>query len=129
MRNLDRWAPAALAALRIMAALLFLAHGTMKFFDFPSSGKPAMSLPTLMVVAATIEIVGGALLALGLFTRIAAFICSGMAAAAYFMGHAGRSFFPILNGGESAVLFCFVFFYLIFAGAGALSLDRTMRRA
>ena len=129
MRYLNGWAPVALAALRIIAALLLLEHGLMKFFAFPAAqpGLPS-PMPPLMMLAGTIEIIGGALLTLGLFTRPAAFVCAGFAAAAYFMGHAGRSFYPALNNGEAAVFFCFVFFYLTFAGAGAFSLDSLMGR-
>ena len=124
MSYLDTWSPRALAAVRIITALLFIEHGLMKLVAFPAAvpGLPT-PLPTILVVAALIEIVGGALIAVGLLTRIAAFICSGEMAAAYFMFHAPKSFWPAVNQGDAAILFCFVFLYLAFAGAGAWSLD------
>ncbi|MGN6303989.1 MAG: DoxX family protein [Mesorhizobium sp.] len=123
------WAPRLLSVLRIMAALLFMAHGTMKLFGFPDSGRPGPELFSLMGFAGTLEVVGGALLAIGLFTRPVAFILSGMMAVAYFMAHAQQDFFPIKNGGESAILFCFVFLYLVAAGAGSWSVDAARRSA
>jgi putative oxidoreductase len=124
MSYLDTWSPRVLAALRIITALLFIEHGLMKLVAFPAAipGMPS-PLPTILVVAALIEIVGGALIAVGLLTRIAAFICSGEMAAAYFMFHAPKGFWPAINQGEPAILFCFIFLYLAFAGAGAWSLD------
>ncbi|WP_188356061.1 DoxX family protein [Rhizobium rhizogenes] len=124
--NLSRYRPYALAALRIIAALLFIEHGTQKLFGFPASQMQG-SLPTLMLVAALLELVGGILVLIGLFTRPVAFILSGQMAVAYFMAHAPSSPFPALNGGDAAILFCFVFFYLVFAGPGAFSADE--RRA
>ena len=125
--SLDKYTPIALALLRIFAALLFIEHGTQKFFDFPASGHPGAGggMPPLLIVAGCIEIVGGLLVLVGLFTRYAAFIMSGEMAVAFWTGHVprGHSIFPIQNGGEAAVLFCFVFLYLVFAGAGALALD------
>ncbi|MBR0644786.1 DoxX family protein [Plastoroseomonas hellenica] len=118
-------APYALAALRIMAALMFLAHGTQKFFSFPNAfpmgGPPATF--TLLWFAGAIELVGGVLIAIGLFTRPAAFLASGMAAFAYFYAHAPRAFYPIMNGGELAALYAFVFLYIAAAGPGRFSLD------
>jgi putative oxidoreductase len=120
--SLDRWAPHALALLRIVTALLFIAHGTGKLLGFPDIGfRP--ELLSLAGLAGVLEIVGGILLVLGLFTRPVAFILSGEMAVAYFMAHAPQGFHPILNGGESAVLFCFVFLYLVFSGPGAWSFD------
>jgi len=123
MSALKSFQPVVLSVLRIVAAYLFLLHGTAKFFSFPMSmgGAPE----GLMLVAGILEIVGGILLILGLFTRPAAFILSGQMAAAYFMAHAsqGSALFPLANGGESAVLFCFVFLYLAAAGGGSLALD------
>ena len=120
----NRIQPVLLSVLRIVTAYLFLLHGTSKFFAFPiemGSGSPE----GLMLLAGILEIVGGILLVLGLFTRPAAFVLSGQMAVAYFMAHAsGNTLFPIANGGESAVLFCFVFFYIAAAGGGAWSLDR-----
>jgi putative oxidoreductase len=124
MSRFEAWSPRVLAAVRIITALLFVEHGLMKLVAFPAAvpGMPS-PLPALLVAGALIEIVGGALIAVGLFTRIAAFICSGEMAAAYFMFHAAKSFWPAVNGGDAAILFCFVFLYLAFAGAGAFSLD------
>jgi putative oxidoreductase len=130
MSKLDAWTPQALAVLRIMAALLFMEHGLMKLFHFPAP-QPGVPdpLPTILLAAAIIEVVGGALIALGLFTRLAAIVCSGEMAAGYFMVHAPKTFWPALNGGDAAILFCFVFFYFIFAGGGARSLDGLMRKS
>lgn len=124
MSQLENWSPRVLAAVRIIVALLFIEHGLMKLFAFPAAipGLPS-PLPGIMLAAALIEIVGGAMIALGLFTRAAAFICSGEMAAAYFMFHAPQSFWPAVNQGDAAILFCFVFLYLAFAGAGAWSID------
>ena len=113
------------AALRIMTGLLFLSHGMTKLLHWPATdyfpaGQP---LPPLMLVAGILELVGGVLIVLGLFTRLTAFILAGMMAAAYFMAHMPSSFFPIQNGGEAAILYCFVFLFLAAAGAGAYSLD------
>lgn len=122
--TLEAWAPRVLAALRIVAALLFMEHGLMKFFGFPAPMPGGTgSLPLLFKIAATLETVGPPLLILGLFTRPVAFLLSGEMAVAYFMAHAPHSFFPILNGGEPPILYCFVFLYLAFAGPGAFSLD------
>jgi putative oxidoreductase len=129
MPNLDAWSPKVLSILRIVTALLFIEHGLMKLFHFPGaqSGVPD-PLPTILVVAAWLEVVGGGLIALGLFTRAAAFICSGEMAVAYFMAHAPQGPYPALNMGEPAVLYCFVFFYLVFAGPGPWSLDAVIRK-
>ena len=127
MPQLETWSPRVLAAVRIITALLFMEHGLMKLVAFPAAtpGLPT-PLPAILVAAALIEVVGGALLTVGLFTRIVAFICSGEMAAAYFMAHAPKSFWPAVNGGDAAILFCFVFLYIAFAGAGAFSLDAVM---
>lgn len=126
---LDAWAPRVLSLLRIITALLFMEHGLMKLFGFPGP-QPGVPdpLPMMLVAAAWIEVVGGGLIALGLFTRAAAFLCSGMMAVAYFTAHATQGFWPALNGGEAAVLFCFVFLYLVFAGGGTWSLDAIVRK-
>lgn len=124
--RLGALAPWFLALLRIVTALLFMSHGTMKLLGFPASDfQPALF--SLVGLAGVLEIVGGILLVLGLFTRPVAFILSGQMAVAYFMAHAGQSFFPLQNGGESAVLFCFVFLYLVFAGPGAAAVDNLRR--
>ena len=119
---LSRWQPQLLALLRIVAALLFLEHGLMKLFHFPAPQIPG-PLPTILVAAAVIELVAGTFILLGLFTRLAGFIASGEMAAAYFMGHFPKSFWPGINGGDAAILFCFIFLYLAAAGAGAWSID------
>lgn len=129
MPNLDVWAPRVLSLLRIVTALLFMEHGLMKLFQFPAPQPGAPDpLPMMLMAAALIEVVGGGLIALGLFTRIAAFVCSGQMAAAYFMAHAPQGFWPALNGGEAAILFCFIFLYLVFAGPGIWSLDTLVRK-
>lgn len=121
--RLSAWRPQALAALRIMAALLFIEHGTQKFFNFPPAEQPFGDLMNLMGVAGTLEVVGGILILVGLFTRPAAFVLCGFMAVAYFMAHAPQSFFPVSNHGDAAILFCFVFLYLTVAGPGAFALD------
>jgi putative oxidoreductase len=124
---LANWTPRLLSVLRIVAAFLFMAHGTMKWFGFPAPFPSPITLWSLPGIAGVMEIVGGALLLLGLFTRPVAFLLSGEMAFAYFIAHAPQGFWPILNRGESAVLYCFVFLYLAAAGGGAWSLDRLMR--
>ena len=123
------WAPRLLSVLRIMAGLLFLAHGTQKLLGFPPrmGGGGAPELISLIGLAGLLELVGGALMVLGLFTRPVAFLLSGQMAVAYFMAHAPKSPFPALNGGDAAILFCFVFLYLAAAGAGPWSLDAQRR--
>jgi putative oxidoreductase len=129
MTSLELWSPRVLSILRIIAALLFLQHGLMKIAHFPAPQPGAPDpLPTMLLAAAWIEVIGGGLMALGLFTRSAAFVCSGEMAVAYFIAHAPQGPYPALNMGEAAVLYCFVFFYLIFAGPGPWSLDSAMRR-
>lgn len=117
------WTPRGLSVLRIMSALLFMEHGTLKLLGFPASDKPAPELLTLGGIAGVFELFGGALLMLGLFTRPVAFVLSGVMAFAYFIAHAPRSFFPVLNGGDAAILYCFVFLYFVFAGGGSWSID------
>lgn len=125
--TLDRPAPYVLSILRIVVALLFLQHGLSKLFGFPSPMAPP-PLWTMEWFSGVIEFAGGVLLTLGLFTRPAALIMSGEMAVGYFMFHAPRSFFPALNGGDPAILYCFVFLYLVFAGAGPWSLDALWSR-
>ena len=126
---LSRWQPQLLALLRIMAALLFMEHGTAKLLHFPvpQPGVPD-PLPTILVAAAIIETVGGVLVTLGLFTRLAAFIMSGEIAIGYFMFHFPKSFWPLLNMGEAAILYCFIFLYIAAAGPGAWALDNARLR-
>ncbi len=121
--QLTTWAPRVLSVLRIMSALIFMAHGTQKILGFPASDRPAPDILSLSGIAGVLELFGGALLVLGLFTRPVAFVLSGLMAFAYFIAHAPRSFFPILNGGDAAILYCFIFLYLVFAGGGSWSLD------
>jgi putative oxidoreductase len=143
--NLDSMAPKFLSLLRIISGLLFLQHGLQKIFHFP----PPLPTPPAPVVAAAasaatkvvahgapwfvkpagyIELVGGILIVLGLFTRGAAFICSGEMAFAYFMSHAPKSFYPVLNGGDLAIEYCFLFLYFVFSGPGPFSIDQLMKK-
>ncbi|TCU31718.1 DoxX family protein [Rhizobium azibense] len=121
--RLSVYQPYALAALRIATALLFIEHGTMKLFAFPISQGEGGPLPPLMLVAALLEFVGGLAILVGFLTRPVAFILSGEMAVAYFMAHMPLGFYPSVNQGESAILYCFVFLFLVFSGAGAFSLD------
>ena len=129
MTDLNRYTPYALAALRISAGLIFLLHGTQKLFGFPAPGAgglpPAMSF---MWFGGVLELLGGALVMLGLFTRPAAFVTSGMMAVAYWMFHATKNLYPTLNGGDAAILYCFVFLLLVFTGPGPFSLDGARRK-
>jgi putative oxidoreductase len=125
MRYLERWTSELLSIFRIVVALLFLEHATAKLLGFPHVAMfDGLKLMSLMGVAGIIELVGGLLLLVGLFTPIAAFILSGEMAVAYFMVHAPQGFFPILNMGEGAIYYCFAFLYLAAAGAGPWSVDR-----
>ena len=119
------WAPALHSVLRIVAGLLFLEHGTGKLLSFPAGLPFIDKMPAgMLYFTGTIELVGGLLMALGLFTRPVAFVLSGFMAFAYFMAHFPMSVFPAINGGEPAVLFCFVFLYFAAAGPGPWSIDR-----
>ena len=119
------WSGPLHAALRIMTGLLLLEHGTSKHFKFPLTEYFANGVEvfSLMGLAGALEIIGGILIILGLFTRLTAFVLAGFMAAAYFMGHASQGFFPLLNQGDAAILFCFIFLYFSAAGAGPFSLD------
>ena len=119
----DAWAPRLLSVLRIVAAFMFMAHGTQKLVNFPVARASPTPLWSLIGVAGMLEMVGGALLLFGLFTRPVAFVLSGLMAFAYFVVHAPVHFFPIVNRGEPAVLLCFVFLYMSAAGAGPYSID------
>ena len=130
--SLNKYQPQVLSILRIMAGLLFLSAGLQKWFAFPVANPSFANIQLLSMVgiAGLIEIIGGSLLTLGLFTRAAAFIMSGEMAVAYwyFANRPSRGFMPIANGGTLEVLYCFVFLYFIFAGAGAWSLDAVWRK-
>jgi putative oxidoreductase len=120
----SRWSPYLLSVLRIVVAFTFISHGTQKLFAFPVlEPRNPVPLSSLLGMAGLLELVGGLLLFLGVFTRPVAFLLSGEMAVAYFMAHASRNFWPILNGGEVAVLFCFVWLFLAAAGPGPWSLD------
>jgi putative oxidoreductase len=121
-QNIAHYAPYALSILRIVAAILFFEHGTSRLFAWPSP-LPPPGLFSLHWFAGAIELIGGAVLLVGIFSRSAAFIMSGEMAFAYFLSHAPHAIFPILNRGDSAILYCFVFLYLAFAGPGPWSLD------
>lgn len=123
-RHLERFQPQLRALLRIVTALLFMEHGLAKLVHFPvpQPGAPD-PLPTILLAAACIEIVGGLLIAVGLFTRLAAFLCAGEMAIGYFLFHFPKGFWPIVNMGEAAILYCFIFLYLAAAGPGAWSVD------
>ena len=120
--SLARYQPQALGVLRIVTALQFIEHGSQKLFNFPVSDH-AGALSGLALTSGILEFTGGILLALGLFTRPVAFLLAGEMAIAYFMAHMPRDFFPVNNGGDAAISFCFIFLYLVFAGAGAFALD------
>src|SRR5712691_1757495 len=125
------WEPRILSVLSIVVGVLYMEHGLAKILDFPHQPNHApYALFTLVPgLQGLLELVGGLLLALGLFTRTVAFILAGNMAVAYFMAHAPRGFFPLLNGGELAIVYCFVFLYFWLAGAGEWSLDRLLAPA
>jgi len=144
--NTDAWSPKVLSLLRIVVGLVFLQHGTQKILHFPAALTPpggapraaagaaraAAAAPSLMGMLAPfsgwIELIGGILIVIGLFSRPVAFLLSGEMAIAYFTAHMPRAPFPILNGGDLAVMFCFVFLYLFFAGPGPISVDGMMKK-
>lgn len=126
MGGLTAFSPWMLSILRIVTGLIYLEHGSSKLLDFPPPGEGMPSNPPLMSlvgVGAVLELVGGALIVFGLFTRPVAFLLSGQMAVAYWMFHAPQSPYPMINMGDAAILYCFVFLYLVFAGPGPLSLD------
>jgi len=129
-RFLSTWNSLVLGLVRVVTAFLFMQHGGQKLFGFPAPQRHEFDLFSLSGVAGVLELFGGALVLIGLFTRPVAFVLSGLMAFAYFIAHAPQNFWPILNGGELAIMFCFVFFYLAFAGGGSWSLDslRSARR-
>jgi putative oxidoreductase len=124
VRDIAQYWPQMLSILRIVVALLFMEHGMAKLFGFPHGPSPMPALGSLLWAQGVIELVGGALLAIDLFSRIVAFILAGDMAVAYFMAHAPKAFFPTINGGDAAVLYCFVFLALVVAGPGVWSMDR-----
>lgn len=117
------WQPRVLSLVRIVSAFLFMQHGAMKLFGFPAPFMHDVQLVSLIGLAGILELFGGLLLLIGLFTRPVAFILSGQMAFAYFMAHAPQGFWPILNHGELAIMFCFVFLYFSIAGGGSWSVD------
>lgn len=127
MQKLERFTPYALATLRIVTALIFIEHGTQKLFGFPPSPDGLPPAGSLLWFGAWLELVGGSLLLLGLFTRPTAFIISGEMAVAYWMFHAPASVYPALNGGDAAILYTFVFLLFVFTGPGAWSLDNWLK--
>jgi putative oxidoreductase len=129
MDNLiNAWQPRVLSLVRIVSAFLFMAHGTQKMFGFPAEQRYPFELFSLSGVAGVLEVVGGLLLLMGLFTRPVAFLLSGQMAFAYFIAHAPQGFWPLNNGGELATMFSFVFLYFAFAGGGSWSLDSLCKR-
>lgn len=129
-QRLRLWAPQMLSILRIVAGLIFLEHGTQKFLSFPpgQAAGGGLTLDNPGAFAGLVELVAGLLIALGLFTRPAAFVASGTMAVAYWIAHAPQTAFPVNNGGDAAILYCFVFLYLVFAGPGPWSVDARRTR-
>jgi len=128
--SLSRYSPQALGLLRIVTALIFIAHGTQKLLGFPAA--PASGLPAIFTIywfAGVLELFGGLAILVGFMTRPVAFILCGQMAFAYWMGHASRGPFPVLNGGDAAILYCFIFLYIFTAGAGAWSMDGNRSKA
>lgn len=122
--HLDCWSPYALGLLRVITALLFLAHGVQKFWGFPAPSASGIVQPfTIFWFGGMLELLGGLFLMVGFLTRPTAFVVSGMMAVAYWMFHFPKNIFPILNGGDASILYCFIFLYLVFAGPGAWSID------
>lgn len=137
MNNLSRYQPQFLGLLRIVAALIYMEHGTQKLFQFPARAADAAAqggglgggMPPLFLTGGIIELVGGILLVLGLFTRPVALIVAGELAVIYWSMHVPRGgFWPVYNGGEAAILWCFTFLYLVFSGPGAFAIDNLMNR-
>lgn len=125
-QQLDTWSPRLLSIMRIVTGFLFMQHGGQKIFGFPAPQRNEFDLFSLTGVAGSLELIGGFLIVIGLFTRPTSFLLSGLMAFAYFIAHAPQGFWPILNRGELAALYCFVFLYLAAAGAGVWSIDRVL---
>ncbi len=125
---INAWRPRMLSALRIVAAFCFMQHGTQKMFGFPVAQRYEFELFSMSGAAGLLEVLGGALLLVGLFTRPTAFLMSGLMAFAYFIAHAPRGFWPLANGGELAAVYAFLFLYFAFAGGGEWSFDRLRGR-
>ncbi|WP_107851742.1 DoxX family protein [Oceanimonas marisflavi] len=125
---LNAWRPRVLSLVRMVSAFLFMQHGGQKILGFPAPARGEFELFSLIGAAGVLELFGGALLLAGLYTRPVAFVLSGQMAFAYFIAHHPQGFWPLNNGGELAIMFCFVFFYLVFAGGGSWSLDRVQGR-
>lgn len=122
------WAPRVLSVLRIVAAFIYMQHGSQKLFGFPPAQGLPSPLPPMLLAAGVLEFFGGLLILLGWFTRPVAFVLAGQMAVAYFMAHAPRGYHPLMNQGELAILYCFIFLYLAAAGGGEWSLDNALRR-
>lgn len=127
MRFLDNYVEHAYAVLRVMAGLMFVQHGTQKFFNFPK--EFTYDLNPMSMIAGGMEIVGGVMIAIGLLTRPVAFLCSGMCAVGYWLVHGLNDFYPINNGGELIALYCFIFLFIAARGAGIWSADQAMGKA
>lgn len=127
--SLSNWTPYALAILRIIAGLIFLEHGTQKLLGFPPGERALVEAMTLSWWAGVLELILGTFITLGLFTRVAAFIASGEMAFAYWIAHAPRDLFPVNNGGDAAILYCFIFLFFVFAGPGKWSVDALWTRS
>jgi putative oxidoreductase len=127
--NLAEWSPRLLGVLRIVTALLFMEHGAQKLLGFPPTEHGSPELFSLLGVAGILELAGGFFILIGLFTRPIAFVLAGEMAFAYWMAHAPKSIYPALNGGDAAILYCFIFLYLVAAGPGAFSVDESRKTA
>ncbi len=125
---LDAWKPRVLSIMRIVTAFLFMQHGGQKIFGYPAAQRYEFDLFSMSGIAGSLELVGGFLILIGLFTRTTSFLLSGLMAFAYFMVHAPKEFWPIINGGELAAMFSFVFLYLAVAGSGVWSIDHIRSR-
>lgn len=126
-RQLNAWSPKMLSIVRIVSGLIFLEHGTQKLLGFPPGEYASIPINSMSAYAGIIELACGALIALGLFTRPAAFLASGTMAVAYWTAHAPQNAFPVNNGGDAAILYCFLFLYFVFAGPGPWSIDGRRR--